>query len=122
MVLVDTSAWIDHLRKPDLAIESVIRAGELYTHDFVIAELALGSLPNRHQLLGDLRRFPRLAIEAVEEILAFVDAMALPATGIGFVDATLLSAAAKTQNVRIWTRDKRLAAQAERLGLNYEPA
>ena len=122
MLLVDTSAWIDHLRKADPVIERAIRAGELCTHDFVIGELALGSLPKRQQFLNDLRCFPRLASGPVDSTIGFVEERALSATRIGFVDATLLSAAAKTQNVRLWTRDKRLAAQADRLGLGYEPA
>jgi predicted nucleic acid-binding protein len=121
MLLVDSSAWIGHLRDGDPVIEDAIRGGELCTHEFVIAELALGSLPNRQQFLVNLRRFSRLATTPFDAILTFVENKELSSTGIGFVDASLLASAA-AGSAALWTRDKKLAAQAERLGLAFNPA
>lgn len=120
MVLVDSSAWIDHLRNGDPIITAAIQAGWLRTHEFVIAELALGSLSDRARFLTNLRRFARLATRPLDDTLSFVEDEALYSTGIGFVDASLLASAA-AESAKIWTRDKRLATQAERLGLSYQP-
>jgi hypothetical protein len=40
--------------------------------------------------------------------------------GIGFADAHLLAAVKLTPGVRLWTRDRRLATVADRLGLGKE--
>jgi predicted nucleic acid-binding protein len=37
------------------------------------------------------------------------------------VDAHFLASVHATTGAKLWTRDKRLAVQAERLGLNYTP-
>jgi predicted nucleic acid-binding protein len=47
----------------------------------------------------------------------------LAGRGIGYVDAHLLAAVAIDAPARLWTRDKRLRAIAEELGLGHaEPA
>ena len=39
--------------------------------------------------------------------------------GVGFIDVQLLAAVTISQNVKLWTRDKRLAKLAEQLGCHY---
>jgi hypothetical protein len=39
--------------------------------------------------------------------------------GIGYLDVHLLASVALAGTARLWTRDKRLAAVAERLQLNF---
>lgn len=120
-VLADTSAWIAHFREPDSVIVDAIRSDRLWTHEFVIAELALGSIPKRAAFLADLRAFQRVGARTTDDLITFVEEKRLATTGIGFVDASLLIGLAAEKGVRLWTRDKRLAAQAERLGLYYTP-
>lgn len=43
------------------------------------------------------------------------------ATGISFVDVHLLASTLLTQDCQLWSRDKRLAAAADRLGLGFSP-
>lgn len=120
MLIADTSIWIDHFRKPDLLLAEALEAGSLQMHELVIAELALGSVPDRENLLADLAFLPKLAAVAPTELIAFVTGQHLYASGIGYVDAQLLLAT-RDSGSRLWTRDKRLAAQAERLGLAFKP-
>ena len=50
-----------------------------------------------------------------------IEARELHGTGIGYVDAHLLAATFLDSDGKLWTRDKRLQAQAERLGVAYAP-
>lgn len=40
MILVDTSVWIDHLRRNDAELTRLLDMGQVLTHRFVIGELA----------------------------------------------------------------------------------
>ena len=44
MILVDTSVWIEHLRKHDPDLQRLLEEGAVVCHPFVICELAAGSL------------------------------------------------------------------------------
>jgi len=117
MILVDTSVWIDHLRRRDEILTSLLEQGAVLAHPFVIGELALGSLPRRDFVLNSLRRLPRANIARDEEVMRFVDREALFGIGIGFVDAHLLAATRLTAGATLWSRDRRLQAAAEKLAL-----
>jgi len=85
-------------------------------HPFVVGELACGALNRRNEILGllmDLRQAP--AVEH-EEVLAFVEAEKLMGSGLGWVDVHLL-ASVTLAGERFWTRDRRLAQAARRLGV-----
>ena len=43
MILVDTSVWIDHLRRKDDHLVSALLAGYVLIHPWVIGELACGT-------------------------------------------------------------------------------
>ena len=60
MVLVDTSVWIDHLRRRSERLAAMLEAGSVACHSFVIGELACGHLARREELLGLLQRLPAL--------------------------------------------------------------
>ena len=47
LVLADTSIWVDHFRKSNAGLRTLIELDALATHPFVIGELACGSLRNR---------------------------------------------------------------------------
>jgi predicted nucleic acid-binding protein len=46
-----------------------------------------------------------------------IEAAGVFGQGIGYVDAHLLAAARLSPDTKLWSRDKRLAAAAERLGV-----
>ena len=52
-------------------------------------------------------------------MLHLIDVENLFASGIGYTDAHLLASALLTAGGKLWTRDRKLHAQAERLGVAY---
>ena len=120
MILADTSVWIDHLRQGEPRLVENLNAGRVRVHPFVIGELALGSLRQREVVLGALKELPHVEVATDEEVLAFIEGERLFGLGIGFVDAHLLAAVKLTPGARLWTRDRRLATVADRLGLGTD--
>lgn len=118
MIIVDTSVWIDHIRRPIELLGELLLAGEVRQHPFVTGEIKLGSIASRDRVCAGLAALPPCRPVEIGELLAFIDTSALAGCGVGLVDASLL-ASASIENDRLWTRDKRLAAQAERLGFGY---
>ena len=51
MTLVDTSVWIDHLRKRDQRLARLLEDNSVLMHPGVRGELALGSLAGRKRFL-----------------------------------------------------------------------
>jgi hypothetical protein len=116
MILVDTSVWIDHLRRGDETLVEFLKAGRVLIHPFVIGELALGNLQERDLVLDTLQHLPQASAASHDEVLSFISRHALFGTGIGYVDAHLLAASRLTAS-SLWTRDKRLLRAAHELGL-----
>lgn len=116
MILVDTSLWVDHLRRGHAALVAALERAEVACHPFVIGELACGSLRNRAEVLGLLAALPRLPLAEPDDVLAFVSSHRLSGRGIGWVDAHLLAAAALARTP-LWTLDRKLHAAAARVGI-----
>jgi predicted nucleic acid-binding protein len=118
LILVDTSVWVDYLRMGDPEMASLLETGQVCSHDFVVGELACGSLRNRAEILGLLRSLPRLATVSEEEALFFIEDRHLMGLGVGYIDVHLL-AATILASARLWTRDKALRIVAEQAGRAY---
>ncbi len=88
-------------------------------HPVIVAEIALGSLKQRANLLEELNAFPKVDPSSHSEVMAMIEWMKLFGSGIGYVDAHLLAATKHQSSSVLWTRDKKLEAQAERLGIAY---
>ena len=116
MILVDTSVWVDHLRKGDARLKALLGAGQVLVHSFVIGELALGNLRQRDAILQSLQDLPQAVRADDGEVLGFIEQNALFGLGIGYVDAQLL-ASARLSAALLWTHDKRLHEVASKLGL-----
>jgi len=78
--------------------------------------VALGHLRRRAEILGLLAELPQARPAMDDEALTFIERNALHRSGIGWVDAHLLAAAALSRT-SLWTLDRRLAAVASRLSL-----
>ncbi|AKM11066.1 type II toxin-antitoxin system VapC family toxin [Croceicoccus naphthovorans] len=117
MILVDSTVWVDHLRQGDPLLVSRLEAGLVFSHPFIIGEIALGSLRQRDKVLSSLRDLPRTKQATDEEVQAFIEHQPLYSLGIGYVDAHLLAATRLTTGMRLWTRDRRLNDIATRLGV-----
>ena len=118
MILVDTSIWIDHLRRGDRQLTKLLEVGDVVCHSFVIGELACGSLARRHAVVELLHALPRTEQAKHDEILAFIDEQHLHGSGIGFIDAHILWASVNEAHV-LWTRDAPLRRIAVRLGIAF---
>jgi predicted nucleic acid-binding protein len=118
-VLVDSSIWVDHINGDEADLAGLLRRRKVIVHPMVIGEVALGSIRNRGLVLTELSQLPPSPVVSHREVMAMIDWGKLHSCGIGYVDAHLLAAVRLVDGGAIWTRDKRLHAQAERLGLAY---
>jgi hypothetical protein len=121
LILVDTSVWVDHLRRDNAQLAGLLNAGRVLMHPFVIGELALGHMRRREAVLALLSGLPRAAVATDAEVLRFIDHQALFGRGIGYLDAHLLAAVRLMAGVELWTKDKRLHHVAEGLGFAMQP-
>jgi hypothetical protein len=81
----------------------------------VIGEVALGNIRNRADWLIEMRDLPRAIVAGNDEVDHLIERKKLFGLGIGYVGAHLLASVRLTEGALLWTRDKRLAAVAERL-------
>jgi predicted nucleic acid-binding protein len=114
MILVDTSVWIDHLRRGHAGLADLLDQGQVVVHPFVIGEISLGNLKRRAEVLGLLAELPAAMVVPHDEVLEAVARRGLAGTGIGWTDAHLL-ASALVERLSVWTLDRRLGAAADRL-------
>jgi predicted nucleic acid-binding protein len=114
LILVDTSVWVDHLRRRNAAHATRLETGEVVCHPFVLGELSLGSLKQRDQILGLLSELPIAPVVPHDDVLALVERVRLAGRGIGWVDVHLI-ASALLGGLRLWTLDRRLALVARAL-------
>jgi len=120
MVLVDTSVWVDHLRRGDARLVALLESASVLVHPFVIGEIACGSLSDRMTVLELLKDLPAATVAEANEVLAFIDRHRLHGKGLGYVDVHLAAAVSLSPGAALWTRDKRLRAVAEALGCAHE--
>lgn len=116
MILLDTSIWIDHLRHDEPRVVELLTDGQVLAHPFVVAEIALGSLARRSVVIEVLEALPQAPIALHREVMALIEGERLSGLGIGYIDVHLL-ASARLAGAKLWTRDRRLHAAAERLGV-----
>lgn len=116
MVVADSSVWIAHFRSALPELPQLLAKGQLRINACIIGELALGSVPDRERLIKLLQSLP--CHELPDDLVSFVERNALYSTGIGYVDAMLLRCC-EASGDQLWTFDKRLQTQAERLGLAH---
>lgn len=122
MILVDSSVWIDHFRRPSAELAALLTARVVMIHPFVVGELACGHLPKRGAVFTALASLPSAPVLPHGEVLAFVERHRLMSRGIGWVDMHLLASTTVAGRVSLWSRDKRLAAAAAERGIAYARA
>lgn len=114
MILVDTSIWIDHLRKGDDRLVALLNEGSVLIHHLVIEELACGNLSRRDETLELMEALPQAPQVRHAEFLDFVTRHRLDGMGLGAVDVHLLAATCLA-HARLWTRDRKLRRAGDRL-------
>ena len=115
-VLVDTSVWVDHFHRGEPLLQDLLVSGQVLTHPFIVGELAFGNLSNRTEILQLFAALPVVMVASNEETMQLIEKHKLGGKGLGWIDAHLL-AAALLSHVALWTRDRRLAAIATKLGI-----
>lgn len=122
MILVDSSVWIDHLRRTNDRLVVLLEDVAVAIHPFVIGELALGSLRERTNVITALSDMPAVIEAGHDEVLGLIERRSLFARGLGYVDVHLLASTLLTGGTKLWTLDKRLAAVADELGIGVGKA
>lgn len=119
-VLVDTSVWIAHFRRANLALQSLLAADRVLCHPLVVLELACGTPPApRRRTISDLRMLRQAATADIDETLGLIERERLHDSGCGAIDMTLLASALLTPDTSLWTLDRKLAALASRSGIAF---
>lgn len=119
MILVDTSVWVDHLRRGGRALQELLGEGLVLCHPFVIGELACGRLRNRAEILTLLAALPAATAAGHEEAMGLVSDRDLQGKGLGWVDVHLL-ASALLSGCTLWTKDRALRAAARALNVESD--
>lgn len=119
MILVDTSVWIEHLRKGVPQLEAVLEKQQVLVHPFILGELACGNLVNRREVLDLLAALPAATVATHDEALLLIERRALTGRGIGLIDVHLLASAVMTEGGRLWSRDRRLSSVAAELKVAF---
>ena len=73
MILVDTSVWVDHLRRGDAQLVDLLKRAKVVMHPFVVGEIACGSLGDRSSVLDLLQDLPAASVAENEEVLGFIE-------------------------------------------------
>ncbi len=121
-VLVDTSVWVDHFRRPNAVLAELMVLDQVLMHPLVVGELACGKPPEpRLRTLGDMALLLPADQAAPDEVRDFIEREALFGLGCGLIDLTLLASTLVTSSAQLWTMDKRLASLATRFGVCFAP-
>jgi predicted nucleic acid-binding protein len=116
LILVDTSAWIRHLRATDRRLVELLRAQRVFTCEVVTGELALGSgLPA--ELHRQLAHLPRIAVPGAAETVEFLqrNLRSLRTLGVGWADVQIIAAAARA-GALLYSQDRPQRTAWRRLG------
>ena len=96
-----------------------MRNEQVCTHPFVVGEVALGSIKNRFAFLAEMAKLPHVEAADDFEVMTLIERHRLYGLGLGFVDCHLLASALMSGS-GLWSRDKRLALVADKLGLAFQ--
>ena len=117
VILVDTNAWVSHLRKTDPRLVKFLQEQRVHTSEVVVGELLLGSgLPK--SLAADLLALPRLPTPSASETRTLIERhrRAFAGSGVGWADAQIILAAAKA-GARVHSSDRGVRKVCRAIGV-----
>jgi len=115
-VIVDTSVWIDHLKKSVEELSVLLEEGKVLSHSWVIGELATGQMRNRNAVLGNMKLLPQAKEATLEELLDLVEEEKLYGRGLSLTDVQILASALLSE-AKILTRDRAMLLVSKELGV-----
>lgn len=118
MILADTSVWIEHFRSGSKELREALNHGQIVMHSWIVAELALGSLPDRTKTLAMLALLPQARVAQLGELRLMIEARHLYNLGIGLTDAHLIASVLLDPPTLLWTKDKRLRQVAVTMAIH----
>jgi hypothetical protein len=107
---------MQHLRVGEPRLRDALADGLVWTHPFIVGEVACGNLRNRREILDLLEALPKAALADHDETLQLLEIEGLYHRGIGWVDVHLI-ASARISSQKLWTLDRRLATVAAWMGV-----
>jgi predicted nucleic acid-binding protein len=116
VILADTSIWIDFLRAQKPEMQKLLEGGQIVMHPFIVAEVALGSLQNRHQMFALMESLWMVRVAHLDEIRQMIEFHRLYSRGLGLTDLHLLASCLITPGIQLWTGDVSLEKAAMALG------
>ena len=119
MIVIDTSAWIEHFRGRDTEIPGLLESRLGLLHSSVLGELLLSGLPTNDPVIEELADLPPAPLVSPTDVHELILSGGLAGTGVGYVDAHLLASTRAVPEGRLLTHDKRLSEQADRLGVLF---
>jgi len=119
MILVDTSVWVAHLHDGNIDLEKLLNNCNVATHEYIIGEIACGTLKNRAKIISYLNALPMATPAKHDEVMYFIENHCLMEKGLGYIDMHLL-AAAFLSNIPLWTFDKKMSEIASSLEVAYD--
>lgn len=119
MILVDTSVWIEYLRKGQQQLSDLLDSGVVIGHPFVEGEVACGWLRNRFEVLDLLGQLPQAPLVPHRKALELLERERLHGRGLGWVDLHLV-ASARLAGCGLWSFDTALSRAAEALGIETD--
>jgi len=121
-VLIDTSAWIEHLKGTTELVRDVLlnEGTHILVHTLVIAELVLGGVKADSDIISLIKTQTTVKEATNAEVLTFILSNNIHNKGVGYVDCSLLSSC-KLDDAAILTFDKSLLELAIELGVETQP-
>jgi predicted nucleic acid-binding protein len=117
VILADTGIWIDYFRGRNAKMRKLLEDGQIATHPFIVAEIALGSLHDRRKTLSEMEALWEVKVARLTEVRRMIESHALYSRGVGLIDAHLIASCLLTQGTQLWTRDIALQKVARPLGI-----
>jgi predicted nucleic acid-binding protein len=116
VILVDTNAWVTHVRSADLRLVRLLYENRVVTSEVVLGELLLGAgLPPA--LVRNLELLPQIPSPGATETREYVERhlRIFRVSGVGWADAQIIASSAKA-GALIYSSDRAVRSVWRRLG------
>lgn len=117
-ILLDSSAWIRHIRHGDDLVDRAIAAGVALGHPDVAGEIAMGTGEQARRLRDVILGLSRVEPIDRVDLFALVEQRGMNGHGVGWIDAGIVASCLLADRpVLLYTRDRRMREIAVSLGV-----